>query len=129
MVQVVERGTGKTAKIPGLSVFGKTGTAQKLDPETGTYSDKAWVLSFICGAPAEDPAVIVLLMVDEPTVPGVHYGGTVAAPTAAKILQFAEARARTLDLPRSSKNRSLDDQTAAPRSRMSHQESSNSGLR
>lgn len=98
MKQVVERGTGKTAKIPGLSIFGKTGTAQKLDPETGTYSDKAWVLSFICGAPAEDPSVIVLLMVDEPTVPGVHYGGTVAAPTASKILQFAEARARTLDL-------------------------------
>ncbi len=129
MVQVVERGTGKTAKIPGLSVFGKTGTAQKLDPETGTYSDKAWVLSFICGAPAEDPAVIVLLMVDEPTVPGVHYGGTVAAPTAAKILQFAEARARTLELPRSSRSRSSEDQTAAPRLRMSHQESSSSGLR
>ena len=129
MVQVVERGTGKTAKIPGLSVFGKTGTAQKLDPETGTYSDKAWVVSFICGAPAENPAVIVLLMVDEPTVPGVHYGGTVAAPTAARILQFAEARARTLDLLRSSQNRSSDEPTSAPRSRMTHKESSNSGLR
>lgn len=98
MLQVVERGTGKSARIPGLSVFGKTGTAQKLDPETGTYSDKAWVVSFVCGAPAEDPAVIVLLMVDEPTTPGIHYGGTVAAPTAAKILQFAEARARSLGL-------------------------------
>ena len=129
MVQVVERGTGKTAKIPGLTVFGKTGTAQKLDPETGTYSDKAWVLSFICGAPAEDPSVIVLLMVDEPTVPGVHYGGTVAAPTAAKILQFAEARARTLELPRSMKDHSSDDQTAAPRSRMTQKEKYDSGLR
>lgn len=129
MVQVVERGTGKTAKIPGLSVFGKTGTAQKLDPETGTYSDKAWVVSFICGAPAEDPSVLVLLMVDEPTVPGVHYGGTVAAPTAAKILQFAEARARTLDLPRSSRSRFSDDQTSAPRSRMTQSESQDSGLR
>ena len=124
MVQVVERGTGKTARIPGLSVFGKTGTAQKLDPETGTYSDKAWVLSFICGAPAEDPAVIVLLMVDEPTVPGVHYGGTIAAPTAAKILQFAEARARTLDL-----QRPPEEQTSMPRSRMTQKESSDSGLR
>ncbi len=100
MKQVVERGTGKQAKIPGLSIFGKTGTAQKLDPETGTYSDKAWVVSFVCGAPAENPRVIVLLMVDEPTAPGIHYGGTVAAPTAAKILQFAEARARALGLPR-----------------------------
>ncbi len=96
MKQVVERGTGKSARIPGLSIFGKTGTAQKLDPTTGTYSDNAWVVSFLCGAPAEDPAVIVLLMVDEPTAPGVHYGGTVAAPAASRILQFAEARARTL---------------------------------
>lgn len=98
MKQVVERGTGKSARIPGLSIFGKTGTAQKLDPATGTYSDKAWVVSFVCGAPAENPAVLVLLMVDEPTAPGIHYGGTVAAPTAAKILQFAEARSRSLDL-------------------------------
>jgi len=95
MKQVVERGTGKSARIPGLSIFGKTGTAQKLDPETGLYSDKSWVVSFVCGAPAEDPAVIVLLMVDAPTAPGIHYGGTVAAPPAAKILQFAEARARS----------------------------------
>ena len=81
------------------------------------------MLSFICGAPAEDPAVIVLLMVDEPTVPGVHYGGTVAAPTAAKILQFAEARARTLDL-----QRPAEEQTSKERSRMSQKESSDSGL-
>jgi hypothetical protein len=60
--------------------------------------DKAWVLSFICGVPTEDPSVIVPLMVDEPTVPGVHYRGTIAAPTAAKVLQFAEAKVRTLDL-------------------------------
>lgn len=92
MRQVVERGTGKSARIPGLSVFGKTGTAQKLDPETGRYSDSAWVLSFICGAPAENPEVLVLVMVDEPTAPGSHYGGTVAAPTAARILQYAVSR-------------------------------------
>lgn len=98
MKQVVERGTGKSARTPGLSMFGKTGTAQKLDPTTGKYANNAWVVSFVCGAPAEDPAVIVLVMVDEPTVPGVHYGGTVAAPTAARILQFAEARTRFLGL-------------------------------
>ena len=99
MKQVIERGTGKSARIPGLSMFGKTGTAQKLDPLTGTYSDTAWVLSFVCGAPAEDPSVLVLVMVDEPTAPGTHYGGTVAAPTAAKILQFADNRVRRLMLP------------------------------
>ncbi|MEJ7594693.1 MAG: penicillin-binding protein 2 [Planctomycetaceae bacterium] len=100
MKQVVERGTGKSAKIPGLSMFGKTGTAQKLDLLTGTYSDKAWVVSFVCGAPAESPEVLVLVMVDEPTTPGVHYGGTVAAPTASRILQFAETRVRSFAMPR-----------------------------
>ncbi len=100
MKQVVERGTGKSAKIPGLSIFGKTGTAQKLDPLTGTYSDKAWVVSFVCGSPAEAPEVLVLVMVDEPTAPGTHYGGTVAAPTAARILQFAETRIRSFVSPR-----------------------------
>lgn len=100
MKQVVERGTGKSARIPGMSMFGKTGTAQKLDLLTGTYSDTAWVLSFICGAPAEDPDVLVLVMVDEPTAPGTHYGGTVAAPTAARILQFAETRVRSFATPR-----------------------------
>ena len=100
MKQVVERGTGKSAKIPGLSMFGKTGTAQKLDLLTGTYSDKAWVLSFVCGAPAEDPEVVVLVMVDEPTTPGIHYGGTVAAPTASRILQFATTRVRSFAISR-----------------------------
>lgn len=89
---VVERGTGKSARMPGISMFGKTGTAQKLDPETGTYSDHAWVLSFVCGAPAENPEVLVLVMVDEPSAKGIQYGGTVAAPTAAKILQSALER-------------------------------------
>lgn len=93
MQQVVERGTGKSARIQGLNIFGKTGTAQKMDPETGTYSDKAWVLSFVCGAPAEQPRVLVLVMVDEPRTTGTHYGGTVAAPTAARILEFAAQRA------------------------------------
>jgi cell division protein FtsI/penicillin-binding protein 2 len=92
MKGVVERGTGKSARIPGLSMFGKTGTAQKLDPDTGTYSDHAWVLSFLCGAPAENPEVLVLVMVDEPSEKGVQYGGTVAAPTAAKILQSVMER-------------------------------------
>ncbi len=107
MKQVVERGTGKSAKVPGMSIFGKTGTAQKLDLLTGTYSDKAWVVSFVCGTPAEDPDVLVLVMVDEPTTPSTHYGGTVAAPTASRILQFAETRVRSFKSPRLSNNRSI----------------------
>jgi cell division protein FtsI (penicillin-binding protein 3) len=85
--------------MPGISLFGKTGTAQKLDPETGTYSDRAWVVSFVCGSPADAPRVVVLVMVDEPTAPGIHYGGTVAAPTAARLAAVAAQRAIELGLP------------------------------
>jgi len=89
MTEVVRRGTGQRARIDGYAVFGKTGTAQKLDPATGTYSATKYVGSFLCGAPAEDPRVMVLVVVDEPSVGGTHYGGTVAAPAAAEILRQA----------------------------------------
>ncbi|MEZ6132175.1 MAG: penicillin-binding protein 2 [Planctomycetaceae bacterium] len=92
MKGVVERGTARSAQLDGLSIFGKTGTAQKPDPETGGYSNTKHICSFVCGAPAENPQVLVLVMVDEPTAQGQHYGGTVAAPTAAQILQFALKR-------------------------------------
>jgi len=99
MTQVVERGTAKAARLARVSLFGKTGTAQKLDPDTGTYSDRAWVVSFVCGSPADAPRVVVLVMVDEPTAPGIHYGGTVAAPTAARLAAEAAQRAADLGLP------------------------------
>lgn len=86
MTEVVARGTGQRAKIPGYTVFGKTGTAQKTDPATGEYSKTLHSSSFICGAPARDPRVIVLVVVDEPQSGSTHYGGTIAAPAAAKIL-------------------------------------------
>jgi cell division protein FtsI (penicillin-binding protein 3) len=89
MVDVVRRGTGKKAILPGYEVFGKTGTAQKIDVTTGGYSGKHHVCSFVCGAPADNPRVLVLVTVDSPTTPGVHYGGTVAAPTAARVLHRA----------------------------------------
>jgi cell division protein FtsI/penicillin-binding protein 2 len=87
MRDVVLQGTGTRANLPGYSVFGKTGTAQKLDPETKTYSADKYVSSFLCGAPAAAPKVLVLVVVDEPTTKGTHYGGTVAAPAAAEILR------------------------------------------
>jgi cell division protein FtsI (penicillin-binding protein 3) len=87
MTEVVRRGTGTRAQLAGYTVFGKTGTAQKLDPETGSYSQTKYVGSFLCGAPAANPRVLVLVVVDEPTTNGNHYGGTVAAPAAAAILR------------------------------------------
>ena len=92
MKGVIERGTGKSARVDDLSIFGKTGTAQKPDPKAGGYSDTKHFCSFVCGAPAANPQVLVLVLVDEPTAAGLHYGGTVAAPTASKILQFAVQR-------------------------------------
>lgn len=97
MKEVVERGTGRSARTNGLSIFGKTGTAQKVDEINGGYSSSRHICSFVCGAPAEDPEVLVLVMVDEPTAPGGHYGGTVAAPSAAKILADSLQRVRRLD--------------------------------
>lgn len=86
MTKVVSEGTGRRAQIPGYSVFGKTGTAQKIDPVNGGYSDTLHSSSFICGAPAHNPRVIVLVVVDEPDSGSTHYGGRIAAPAAARIL-------------------------------------------
>lgn len=89
LTEVVRHGTGNKVKLKGYTVFGKTGTSQKPDPQTGLYSTELHVNSFICGAPAEDPQVLVLITVDEPGVGSgnEHLGGTVAAPAAAEILR------------------------------------------
>lgn len=89
MADVVTRGTGQKAQIKGVQVFGKSGTAQKTDPATGQYSRSRHVSSFVCGAPAENPEVLVLVSVNEPTQGGSDFGGTVAAPSAAVILRDA----------------------------------------
>ena len=86
MADVVSRGTGKLARLETYTVFGKTGTAQKTDPRTGRYSDSDYIASFICGAPANDPQVLVLVVVDEPRGRS-HYGGVIAAPRAKSILK------------------------------------------
>jgi cell division protein FtsI/penicillin-binding protein 2 len=86
LVEVVRRGTGTKAQLKDYNVFGKTGTAQKPDPVTGKYSSQLHVSSFFCGAPADDPRVIVLIVADEPAVGKTHYGGTVAAPAASRLL-------------------------------------------
>ena len=73
---VVERGTGRRTKIEGLTVAGKTGTAQKVID--GQYSHSKFYASFIGFAPVEDPRVAAVVVFDEPHPQ--YYGGTVAAP-------------------------------------------------
>lgn len=80
-------GTASEAAIPGYTLAGKTGTAQKPDPINGGYSKFKYVASFIGFAPAEKPRLEVAVMVDEPQ--GAIFGGVVAAPAFQKILQFA----------------------------------------
>ena len=76
-------GTGSAARIPGFSIAGKTGTAQKYDFRRGRYTTKEHVASFIAFLPAKDPALVLLVAVDEPTTS--PYGGVVAAPVFRKI--------------------------------------------
>lgn len=87
--QVVEIGTGKNCRIPGYGVFGKTGTAQGVDPETGAVSHTRYIASFVAGAPVDDPRLVVLVSVNEPKKELGFYGGTVAAPAVRKILEQA----------------------------------------
>ena len=86
MQEVVERGTGKKARIPGYHVFGKTGTAQCLSADGG-YVHGKYISSFVCGAPAESPRLLTLVVVNQSSVGGETFGGKVAAPAAANILR------------------------------------------
>jgi cell division protein FtsI (penicillin-binding protein 3) len=77
-------GTGTHAELDGYDVCGKTGTAQKID-ENGKYAPNKYVSSFVGFAPAQQPALAVLVIVDEPR--GMHYGGVVAAPAFKRIVK------------------------------------------
>jgi len=89
MAEVVNEGTGKRAKLEKWQVFGKTGTANIAKSDGRGYSDNDYVASFISGAPAEDPAIVVLVSVRKPNKSlGKGYtGGVVAAPVAAGIIE------------------------------------------
>lgn len=85
LVDVIQRGTGTQAQLDDYSLFGKTGTSQKMDPD-GRYSHTRHISSFVCGAPVHNPRLVVIVTVDEPTQGGSDYGGMVAAPAAADIV-------------------------------------------
>nr|WP_192930110.1 stage V sporulation protein D [Alkaliphilus pronyensis] len=84
MESVVSEGSGKAAYIPGYSVGGKTGTAQKVID--GKYAPGYYVASFIGVAPTDDPRLAVLVIVDEPNGLS-HFGSITAAPIAGEILE------------------------------------------
>jgi cell division protein FtsI (penicillin-binding protein 3) len=81
-------GTASQISIPGYQLAGKTGTASKIDPQTGEYSQNKFVASFIGFAPATDPRLLCAVVVDEPSA-GSIYGGAVAAPAFGQIMSFA----------------------------------------
>ncbi len=85
---VVLEGTGTKAKLDGYTAAGKTGTAQKIDPNTGRYSTTQVISSFVGFAPINNPAVTILIQLDSPEGGGgAHDGGVVAAPVFKRIAE------------------------------------------
>jgi len=82
LARVTEKGgTGRRARVDGIAVAGKTGSAQK--PIAGGYSDTAHIASFVGFLPAEDPEIAIIVVVDDPQP--IHTGGRVAAPAFGEI--------------------------------------------
>ena len=82
---VTLNGTAKKAQLDGYTAAGKTGTAQKIDPRTRTYSSTKFVASFVGFAPVSNPAVVIIVVIDEPS--GAYHGGDVAAPVFRQIAE------------------------------------------
>ncbi|MES2221902.1 MAG: penicillin-binding transpeptidase domain-containing protein [Acidobacteriota bacterium] len=86
MESVVMFGTGNTAQLNGYSAAGKTGTAQKIDVRTRTYSKTKYIASFVGFAPVNNPAITIAVIIDSPTV-GSHFGHAVSAPVFQELAQ------------------------------------------
>jgi cell division protein FtsI/penicillin-binding protein 2 len=82
---VVDSGTAKAARIPGLAIAGKTGTAQKYDANVGTYGRGMYLSSFAGFVPAQAPRLVGVVVIDEPHGKQ-YYGGEVAAPVFREVL-------------------------------------------
>lgn len=86
MEGVVEHGTGIPAQLNGYSAAGKTGTAEKIDPRTHTYSKTKYVASFVGFAPVNDPAVTIVVVMNSPAY-RFHYGTSASAPVFHELAQ------------------------------------------
>jgi len=84
MESVVSEGSGIGAYVPGYSVGGKTGTAQKVI--NGRYSEDMFITSFVAVAPTYNPEIAVLLIIDEPKES--YYGSTIAAPIVGDVIEY-----------------------------------------
>src|SRR5437764_2478355 len=82
---VTLRGTAKKAQLEGYTAAGKTGTAQKVDPKTHGYSATKFIGSFVGFAPVSNPAVVIIVVIDEPQ--GAYHGGDIAAPVFREIAE------------------------------------------
>lgn len=85
--QTVVEGTGRRANSKLYQLWGKTGTAQVASPDRRGYLDGAYTGSFICGAPLDNPRLVVIVTVHQPNPAKGYYGGVVAAPVAKKIVE------------------------------------------
>ncbi len=103
MVSVVEEGTGSAARVSGYTVGGKTGTAQKI---TGG-KERGLVADFVGFAPAEDPRVALMILIDEPKPPG--YGGQIAAPLFSELMPHV---LRTMGIAPASEEQAVTTQPA-----------------
>ena len=89
---VSSEGTAPQAAIKGYRVAGKTGTSQKVDPETRRYSRSKYVASFVGFTPVDRPRLVIAIAIDEPR--GSYYGGTVTGPVFREVGEWSMAHLR-----------------------------------
>ncbi|HAI14541.1 MAG TPA: hypothetical protein DCM28_22740 [Phycisphaerales bacterium] len=89
--RVVTEGTGRKANLKTYSLFGKTGTAQMASKTERGYEENAYMGAFVCGAPYDDPQLVIATFIQRPDHKLGYYGGTVAAPATAEVMEKALA--------------------------------------
>lgn len=107
---VEEDGTATKAQLDEWPVAGKTGTAQKVDPETHRYSRSKYMSSFIGFAPAKRPTLAALVLLDEPTKK--YYAGEVAAPTFREVMRASLLRERVAPIDGAARTQQLANQSS-----------------